>query len=259
MKICLVSPAWGRFAVTRLTLAQRRWLCDELALRGHEAECVVIADDENLEIAAEYGFATVEMRNGDLGAKFNAGYAWGGEWGAETFVHIGSDDWCAPSVFDVLDVLNLALAPEPVWEPNMVKVWRRAPMLVSQRSITLVNLPTGEVQRCKAIGRYGCIPWLLPRIVLENEGFEPIKERGLRRGIDGALVRGLRMRPNWVFQDPDEDTVVDFKSATNLTAFDMLKQNLGYGPVETTDVLRGTYPDALVDMAAEACAEAVAA
>ena len=41
--------------------------------------------------------------NEDLGEKFNAGYRYAGRMGAQLFVHIGSDDWVHPDVFDILD------------------------------------------------------------------------------------------------------------------------------------------------------------
>ena len=74
MNLWLVSPAWRRFDVTRLALAERRWLCDELATRGITANSVIVADDENLDIAREYDFHTITMDNSDLGLRFNAGY-----------------------------------------------------------------------------------------------------------------------------------------------------------------------------------------
>jgi len=81
-----VSPAWQRYAITRLALAERRWLCDELAARGHTANSVIVSDDDNLDIAAEYGFPTVERDNSDLGERFNAGYKYAADQGADLIV-----------------------------------------------------------------------------------------------------------------------------------------------------------------------------
>lgn len=248
MRIWLVAPAWKRFSVTRLALAGHRWLCDELAARGHQAHVVVVADDDNLETAAEFGFDALEWPNQPLGEKFNAAYRYAAEHDAELFVHIGSDDWCHPSVFDVLDTLDLAKAPEPVWEPGQTVIWRRGPIIVAQRSITLVDLPTGVVQRCTVLGKHGCIPWLIPRVVLEPVAFSPVQP-DQARGIDGSLVSGLTVRPNWVYQDPAEDTCVDFKSGTNITPFHSLQSNLGYGDELTLDALNAKWPTHLVELA----------
>ena len=101
--------------MTRLALAQRRWLCDELAARGLDANCVIVADDENLDIAREYGFDTVEVDNRGLGRRFNAGYRHAADQGADYLVHVGSDDWVHPDLFDILRQNDLSggVMPEP--------------------------------------------------------------------------------------------------------------------------------------------------
>lgn len=249
MNLALVSPAWRRFEVTRLALAERRWLCDELASRGHEAWSVIVADDENLEIAREYGFDTVEMDNSDLGRKFNAGYKYAADQGADVFVHVGSDDWVHPDTFAILGEVDLETFAAAMPPLGQSVVWRRAPQCVAQRHVTLVDLGRGTLQRCIVLGNYGCIPWLIPRVAMESVGFAPIQP-GLRRGIDGALVRGMRSRPNWVFQESDEDWCVDFKSPVNLTPYRGLVHSLGYGEaLDPWPVLAEKYPADLVEMA----------
>jgi glycosyltransferase involved in cell wall biosynthesis len=250
VNVCLVSPAWGRFDVTRMVLAERRWMCDELALRGLQVTSVIVADDENLEIAEEYGFDTVEMGNLDLGAKFNAGYRYAAGQGADVFVHCGSDDWIHPDAFNILAETNLnAEAPMPDPTPGNPVVWRRSPSMVSQRRILLVDLSRGQAQRCFVHGRYGCIPWMIPRKALQPEGFAPIGP-GHMRGIDGALVRGLTARPTFVFQDAPDEWCVDFKSATNVTPYRGLASALGVGDEEDAwPMLAEFYPEHLIDMA----------
>lgn len=258
MRVWLVSPAWRRYSVTRVALAERRWLCGELEAMGHEAHGVIVADDDNLDVAREYGFDTVERPNHDLGAKFNAGWQYAADRGAEIFVHIGSDDWVHPRAFQVLDELDLSLAPYPEFTPGAPQVWRRAPMVVAQRSCTLVNMAQATALRCRVAGRHGVIPWLIPRVVMESAGFQPV-EPGQQRGIDGALVRGLPKRPNWVFQDMPDDTLVDFKSGVNITRYEELAHNLGVAEPTGLDVLARSYPQHLVDMAQDACDQLVAA
>lgn len=251
MKIVLVSPAWSRFDVTRLALAQRRWLCDELATRGHDATSVIVADDENLEIAAEYGFETVEVGNDDLGEKFNAGYRHAAELGADLFVHIGSDDWVHPDVFTILDEVDLS--KPPATEPTInrpVAAWNDGWQVLAQKTLTVADLPTGRLQRCQYRRGYGCIPWLIPRAVFEPFGFAPIRP-GLQRGCDGALASRIRARTNWVVRDLPADMCVDFKSDPNLTPFDPMIGNIGVGPLRSLGVLSGLYPGELVDQAWE--------
>lgn len=257
MNIWLISPAWRRYSVTCLALAERRWLCDELAARGWSANSVIVGNDENLDIAHEFGFPTVERDNSDLGERFNAGYQYAAEQGADIFVHIGSDDWIHPDVFNVLADIDLERAPGPEPTPdNPVVVWRRTPQMVAQRRILIVDLDHGAAQRCFVHGRYGCIPWLIPRSVMQPSDFAPISP-GHMRGIDGALVRGLQTRPNWVFQDAPDEWCVDFKSETNLTPYRGLAHTLGVGDPEDPWVLLGDfYPEHLVDLARRTAAAA---
>ena len=248
MNVWFVSPAWRRFAVTRLALAERRWLCDELAARGHTAHSVVVADDDNLDIAREYGFDTVELGNGDLGERFNAGYRYAAENGADIFVHIGSDDWVHPDVFNILDTVDITRPGEPEFGATPV-VRRRGPQVVAQRRATVVDVATGRLQRCFVRGARGCIPWLIPRAVMEPCGFSPVRP-GLMRGIDGALARGLTTRPGWLYQPKErDDWLVDFKTPTNISPYGMLADTLGQGVEGTVDDLAASYPGWLVELA----------
>lgn len=252
MNIWLVSPAFRRPAVTRLALAGRRWLCDELERRGHRASSVIVADDENLQIADEYGFDTVRMGNHDLGAKFNAGYQYAANQGADLFVHIGSDDWVHPDAFTILEHVDLTQAPEPEWAAHC-SVVRSGPQVVSQRKATIVDLTRGRMTQLNASGSRGCIPWLLPRCVLEKNRFAPLP-LGLKRGMDGALARSLRARPNWIYQPSEYHWLVDFKSRVNITGYAGLARAIGATPETNLDGLEEHYPLELVEMARETAA-----
>jgi len=100
-KVCMVSPAFGRYEVTEMALKQRRWLCDTLlSTYGLEAYGVIVADDDNLDIAKAHGFDALEFPNDQgLGAKFNAGFQYALDTGADYIIHIGSDDWMHPDFF----------------------------------------------------------------------------------------------------------------------------------------------------------------
>lgn len=246
MQIWLCSPAWRRYPVTNLALMQRRWLCDRLAARGWQANSVIVADDENLDIAQQYGFDTVEMGNDDLGERFNAGYRHAAAQGADIFVHIGSDDWVHPDVFDILDRVDLADEPVPDLSVSGWAVWRPAPQAAGMTSLFLVDLPRRMARKCHVNGRFGCIPWLIPRKALEPSGFSPISA-GLTRGIDGALVFGMNPRPNWIFQESQPEWCVDWKTDVNVTPYKGVAAALGVGDeVEPWDALMRFYPGWLV-------------
>jgi hypothetical protein len=68
-----VVPASGRAQLARICLRQLRRTCDALTDSGIEATAVVIADDENLDTARQFGFGTVQRDNRFLSARFNDG------------------------------------------------------------------------------------------------------------------------------------------------------------------------------------------
>lgn len=233
-----------------MVLAQRRWLCDTLAARGVTANSVIVGDDDNLDIAHKYGFPTVEMDNEYVGRKFNAGYKYAAEQGADVFVHIGSDDWVHPDAFNFLLKRDPnRLANDRLHPPGGSVVWKPGPTIVAQREVALVDLVSGDAVFCHIRGRCGCIPWFLPRIALEGCDFTPIQD-DIQRGIDGSLIRGIQsVHPNWRFQeDASPLWMVDFKSATNITPFAGLT-HLSSERVNAWAVLAGGYPQEIVDRA----------
>lgn len=228
--VWLVSPAWQRFAVTRIVLAQRAHLAGELAARGIDCHSVLIADDENLEIAREYGCETIEMDNDGLGRRFNAGFQFAAERGADYLVHIGSDDWIHPDVFSPL---LAPLTPRPI---------------LTGTRMAFVDLATGRLKRSTMGPPHGVIPWIIPRELLEPCDFAPIRPMGMR-GMDGDLVRGLRkarVKASWVFDDPHDLARIDFKSDTNINSYDRVPGN---GRSDAWAALAEHYPADLVEMA----------
>lgn len=211
---------------------------------------MIVADDENLEIADQYDFPTVELDNTDLGARFNVGYEYAAAQGADVFCHIGSDDWVHPDLFNILTKVDLEedMAP-PMPAIGESVVWRRSPAIVGHRRILLANLETGKSVRCFIPTKHGCIPWLIPREAMERERFAPI-ESGLSRGIDGALVRGMSARPNWIFQNGPDEWCVDWKTSSNLTDYQGLQHSIGVDEeYEPWVSLTEFYPSHLVEEA----------
>lgn len=248
MLVWFVSPAWRRFDVTRLALAQRAHLCGELAARGIDATCVVVADDENLEIAAAFGFDTVERDNEFLGRKFNDGIEHALRAGADVVVVMGSDDWLHVDAFDRLPLAEAAI-PVPTAEQPAV-TWTPGPEIVTGAGITIVDLERGLVRRCRSRGRSGCVPWLINRAALEPSFGRPIRETQ-QRGTDFALVLGLELQPTWVVHDPHPLCRVDFKSSTNINDFASTSGALADGPLlaDPWSLLTEKYPAELVEMA----------
>lgn len=225
MKLTFVTPAWRRFAVTRLALAQRRRLCDELSSRGVTTDCVIIADDENLDIAEEFGFSTVNMKNECLGDKVNRGFRWAYANGADYISFVGSDNWIHIDLFG----------------ERLIAEMKREKPVVSGKYLCHYELETGLSKVVTTRSPYGMIPWLIPRKAFEPEGEFISLVPSTRRGIDLALGNAIAHLP-WVYRDPHALTRVDFKSDVGMTPF-------GAGTaVAAAPPLSSIYPPDLVDM-----------
>lgn len=237
MQVWCVSPAWKRPEVTRLALLQREHAAQALAARGVTFRTVLVTDDENVDVAS--AFSSVEVvefpNDRGLGAKFNAGYQYAADQGADWMVHIGSDDWLHPDT-----LLNLGDGDGRT--------------ILAGRQIAFVDLLGGQMRHARLSGPHGVIPWVIPRRLLEAVGFAPIQAHR-DRGMDGYLVRGLRragVPPRWRFRDPNPVARVDWKSAVNVNPWDALQPLTGLwssGLVDPWTVLREHYPGVLVDEA----------
>lgn len=219
---------------------------------------LVVADDDNLDLAAEFGFDTLEVSNDLLGRKWNDGIGHAlRELDADYVTVVGSDDWVHPDVFDVLPA-DVAPHPMPTAEVPVVMWSDNQPEATTGREIALVDLASGRLRRCRSQGRYGVIPWVFPRVALERCGGRPVAETA-QRGLDGSLVAGLGIQPQWVFHDPHDLCRLDFKSDVNLNSYETITAAIGYGPEETDPwaLLATRYPADLVEMARETALERV--
>ena len=222
MNAWLVTPAWSRIEVTRLVLAQRAHLQGELAGRGISMSCVVVADDDNLDVASDFGFDGLWQTNEFLGRKLNDGieYAYGR--GADWICFAGSDNWLHPDLFDGLP------APHPE-------------AIVAGRSLAVVDLASGRSVVSRPGGSKGVAPWLMPRILFDRFGPRPAQETATA-GMEMQLAIGLGL-PRFVFHDPNPCARVDFKSDVNMTPFAAF-----YRPGLEPAPLRDFYPDELCDL-----------
>lgn len=237
--VAFVSPAHGRFAVTALVLAQRRRLIRELAGRGIDAVSIIVACDENLTVAAEYGCQTVEAANLPLGTKCNIGLRRAAEL-AEYVVWVGSDNWIHPDVF----------------QPLIEMRGNGHAAVFSGKRLVIVDLGSGRLQRIAYPSKYGAIPWVIDGRLLRTKARPdtPIKPN-LRRGLDGALMRGLRRTRQpfeIVLDDLHDFRCVDFKTAESITPYDGLAKNLSTAAEEPAwEALSGWFPADLVTRARE--------
>jgi len=231
--IAFVIPAWRRYAVTNLALAQQAHLRGALAARGVTSTTIVVADDDNIDIAREHGCETVTQNNAYLGRKVNDGIEHACRDGADWVAFVGSDDWLHEDALDPL----FAVGDD------------QRPPLIAGHLVTIVDLERGRLRRLGVRGPDGVSPWLIPRWMLEQSCFRPVGD-SLVRGMEGALRRALPQGFDRVFHDPHEHCRVDFKTSVNMTPYRRVAPLLGYGPEETPWLALATqYPVQLMELA----------
>jgi hypothetical protein len=227
--LCFIIPAHGRLEIAKVCLRQLVRTCEALEHRALVASAVVIADDENLDIARDLGFATVERDNSQLGRKINDGYELASMHGADYFVPFGSDDWIDHR-------------------------WIRLPgsgETICTHLSAVVNEDCTRIARLDI--RFGDGVRVYGRKTLERVGFRPAAE-DRKRALDAATDSGVSdTGARKVFHDTDHLAIVDFKSKANLNNYAGCAQHYG-NRNETGDVwtqLAAVYPsEAITEMQA---------
>jgi len=235
--IYFVTPAWKRAALSRVVFEQWRGVFAFLAEHGVEARCVVVADDENADIADSMGFDVLRKPNYALGRKFNDGIEYAARHGADWIVPIGSDSFIDPAYFLPL--------------PNPTQM----------RSATLYAIAEpNRLGRCKIRTSKGVGPYMIPRRALPRT-FRPADDK-LKRGVDGSTMKGLvrRLRRQVVdlhpyqyvgFRRPGEPPDPDHPQ---INRYDKLYRLIGVGQEpEVVERLSEYYPQRLVERALAAC------
>lgn len=203
--IWFVTPAWQRPELSEVVFAQRRRLCEQIG-----ADCVVVANDENLELARFYGFATIEQDPHPLGRKYNDGYQYACEQGATHVCPLGSDSWALPDYFR-----------DPPWGKVMAGVWLG---MVSEDGKRLASL---RVQN--GHNPYGTGPFLIPRVLLPRSG-RPVWD-GAEEGIDRNTLDNIHAETTERYVSRWQE--VSFKHRVSLDGYERLR---GLAETETEDV-----------------------
>lgn len=197
--LAFVVPAYRRFELTRVCLRQLARTCDALAARGIDATTVVVADDENLQVAELLGFATVRRENSPLGRKFNDGIEYAASpryLGCEYVVPIGSDNWIDP------ELVVAQMPPE-----GMIGAHRLCLMIHESgvRSCPLrIHYDGGDGIRT------------IPSSILEPLDYRPAEEdrnRAIDTSIWTRLGRANRRMPGLHYVDIHPAQVISFQSA----------------------------------------------
>ena len=218
--IWFVTPAHDRAELTAICLEQRRQTIEVLAEHGIEGRCVVVACDENLDVARGLGFDTVEQTNDWLGRRFNDGKEYAGKHGADWIVPIGSDDLLDPAyLFPLPTVIRSSHYYAPVEPTRLAELW---------------------------VGGIGGGPRMYPRAVLEPVGFRPAPDE-INRNTDHHAWNAI-VRPGLEWRDLHPLQYVGFRHPPFITRYDRLWAK--WGKAERTDPwqrLAKVYPPDLIE------------
>jgi hypothetical protein len=230
--LVFVVPAYRRFELTRVCLTQLTRTCRELDAYDIRATAVVIADDQNLDVAAMLGFATVRRENKPLGRKFNDGIELAcGHLGADYVVPIGTDNW--------VDAALIARLPEQ-------------DTIAAHRLCTLVH-ESGEKAGALNVaydGGDGVRTW--PRELLEPLRFRPAAE-DRERAIDTSIRERMKLngaKPAYVYHDLHPLQIVSFQSEdVQLNGYDELRSVFANGPerIDHWEALSEVYPEQAIE------------
>lgn len=206
--IWFVTPAYQRFDVVAICLEQRRRVIAALAGAEIEGRCVVVADDENLDIARGLGFDVVEQNNDWLGRRFNDGKEYAGRHGADWIVPIGSDDWIDPFYLMPLPTVGRTRTSHyyaPVEPTRLAELW---------------------------VESIGAGPRMYHRRLLEPVGFRPSADE-INRNTDHNAWLGMPRVPHLEWRDLHPLQYVGFRAPPFVTQYARLWRR--WGKVERDD------------------------
>ncbi len=224
MSVWFVTPAWQRYALSAVCFEQRALVMDELEQAGVEARQVVIADDENLDIARGLGFETIEQNNDWLGRRFNDGTEYAAKHGAEWIVPIGSDSWIDPAYFLPL------------------------PQRLLTRTSKLYAVVTEDRLASLSVGGTRAGPYMFNRRQLERTKFRPSADK-ISRNIDHTTIRNVG-RVRWEERDLHDLQYIGFRGHPHITTYERLWARWGVTEFDDPWVRLATrYPADLVERA----------
>jgi len=232
--IWFITPAFHRANISEIVFQQRAEMLHKLHEAGHEAQAVVVADDENIELANQHGFATVVTKNDYLGRKWNEGYQLAAREGADYVCPVGSDSWLDPEF--IISYLN-----EP-WEGRVV---------VSSRHYSVVH-ETGRKRGQFLVEYEGGTTMFFSTESIRHCRYRPVRER-IQSGCDGSTLQSLNLpgKPTFLINEAHQLETVAFQTSPQITSYDNLVKRWGVG--ETTNQakvftdLEAHYPKPLVD------------
>ncbi len=235
--LAFVVPAYQRFELAAVCLRQLAATCGELLEHGIRATAVVVADDANLDVADELGFATVKQENLPFGRKWNDGIEY-----AARYLEV---DYVVPFGTDNMVLPELIAAQVP----------KRKHAIGAHRRFTIVHQDgwRGQVLNVDYEGGDGIR--VIPAALLEPVAYRPAEDdraRGIDTSIWNSITRAHGKPPKFEYVDVHPLQVVGFQSAdVQLNDYSSLRALFSEGD-ERRDIweyIRTRYPAGVVDEA----------
>jgi hypothetical protein len=218
-----IVPCSGRVPLTEVCLRQLTRTCETLSQNGLRASAVVIAADDNLAVADDLGFGTIES-SAPLGEKVNDGYQLAALHGVDFCVPLGSDDWIDANVLNDL-------------RDDEIRCFREGAM-VSEDGHRLARL------RVRSPGGLGVR--VIPTRLMESCGFRPADD-DIGRMVDASVLRGIG-RARLAYHDLHPLQLVDWKSDANLNSYkSYLRFKRGDESTAPFEELAGVFPAEALD------------
>ena len=175
-RVFIVTPAWGRIDVSKIVFSNFRYIKSALFKYGISVEVVVVADDANLSLAKKYGLKSVMSKNDYLGKKFNDGYQFAFNNGADLVIPVGSDSLISPSIIKS----SLSMSKE-----NTI-VFSSIHSVIREDGKMIGNIKS-RVSRDNP--NKGAL-WLYRRNNMKRCGFRPCNEK-INKGCDRSTIESL--------------------------------------------------------------------
>lgn len=172
----IIVPAWKRYEISKLVFPELRWLKKRLS-KECNIEVLVVSDDKNIDIASSNGLKYIRSSNDFLGKKFNDGYEYAFNHGADAVIPSGSDSWVHPDAFK--NIVKTWYNDNTIWYST-----KHAMVSEDGSKLGIAKIPTSVDYNKGAL-------WFYPRKLMKMAKFRPCNEKQ-KSSCDRSTINGLK-------------------------------------------------------------------
>jgi hypothetical protein len=240
LNIWMVVPCWKRPEITEIVFQEFRWV-KKKADKHLSLNIVAVGDECNLKIARKHGFHAIESPNDFLGRKFNDGYEYAYNNGADYVIPVGSDSWIHPDVF-----IKTGIRLGDNYNPNTILYSTKHAMISEDGSqLGLIKKPpvNNEYNKCALL--------FYPRDLAKSSNFRPCNERQ-KKSCDRSTLENIIKRNKEVLflynKDFNPVQYLAFKSReVQIWEYEEYKDQFNKRIINPWEYLQEFYPKELLD------------